>query len=232
MYRGPERGTELAGRKKNPKQTEATRKAFLKKAYELFSTRNIETVSMIEIAKKSGYGTITLYRYYSSKPDLVVAVAAWKWGEYMNENLGHITAAGLANMTAYECFEFYLDSLLDLYDDRRDMLRFNQFFNIYVHSEHISPEAMAPYQEIIEDLKDRFHIIYEKAGEDRTLRTDISEEEMFSTTIHLMLAAAARYAVGLVYIPENGFDDRKELRTQKEMLLARYGSMIAPAREQ
>ncbi len=80
------RGIELAGRKKNPVQTEATRIAFLETAFELFSSKSIETVSMIEIAKKSGYGTITLYRYFSTKPALVVAVAAWKWGGFLNEN--------------------------------------------------------------------------------------------------------------------------------------------------
>ena len=39
---------------------------------------------------------------------------------------------------------------------------------------------------------------------------------MFSTTLHLMLAAATRYAIGLVYIPESGFDAEKELEKLKE----------------
>ena len=69
----------------------------------------------------------------------------------------------------------------------RDLLRFNQFFNVYIQSENIEPE-----------------------------------EEMFSTTLHLMLAAVTRYAVGLVYIPEGGFDAEKELEKQKEALLIRY----------
>ena len=45
---------------------------------------------------------------------------------------------------------------------------------------------------------------------------------MFSTTLHLMLAAVTRYAMGLVYIPEKGFDPVKELTMLKEMLLAKY----------
>ena len=35
-------------------------------------------------------------------------------------------------------------------------------------------------------------------------------------------AAVTRYAVGLVYIPEKGFDAMEELETMKEMLLERY----------
>ena len=44
---------------------------------------------------------------------------------------------------------------------------------------------------------------------------------MFSTLVHLMLAAVTRYAVGLVYFnPES--DDEKELEFQKELLLHRF----------
>ncbi len=55
------------------------------------------------------------------------------------------------------------------------------------------------------------------------LRTEVPEDEMFSVTLHLMLAAVTRYAVGLAYKPE-GFDEMRELEIQKEMLLLRYRS--------
>ena len=65
-------------------------------------------------------------------------------------------------------------------------------------------------------------MVYERAEQDHTIRTDESEEEMFSTTLHLMLAAVTRYAIGLVYIPESGFDAEKELEKLKEAMLLRY----------
>ena len=64
--------------------------------------------------------------------------------------------------------------------------------------------------------------MYLKAVKDETLRTDEPEEKIFSKTLHLMLAAVTRYAVGLAYIPESGFDAMEELETMKEMLLERY----------
>ena len=66
-----------------------------------------------------------------------------------------------------------------------------------------------------------FHLMYEKARQDRTIRVDVPEEEMLSVTLHLMLAVVTRYAVGLVYEPES-FDPEKEIRAQIEMLTARY----------
>ena len=212
----------MRDREKDAAQMAIKRRHFLEKAYELFTRKNIESVSMIEVAKACGYGTMTLYRYFSTKPKLVVAVAMWIWGQTIRENQARRPNADFAGMTALGIFEFYLDSFIELYRHKRDLLRFNQFFNIYIQSERIDPEVMKPYRDIIEGLKPEFHVIYERAQQDHTVRTDESEEEMFSTTLHLMLAGATRYAIGLVYIPEEGFDAEKELEELKEALLMRY----------
>jgi hypothetical protein len=45
------------------------------------------------------------------------------------------------------------------------------------------------------------------------------EKEMFSATLHLMMAVITRYAVGMVY---NGENAAGELRMQKEMLMKRF----------
>ena len=210
------------GRKKNPAQTAATRNNLIEKSYELFSMNTIESVTMSEIAKASGYGEITLYRYFPTKPMLVIAVATWKWEQFREENKKHRPSVDFEGMTAAEIFEFYLDSFLLLYRNHMDLLRFNQFFNVYVQSEHIDTETLKPYQGMIQGLMKQFHGMYLKAQDDRTIRTDIPEDDMFSATIHLMLAVVTRYAVGLVYVPENGFDAEKELRLQKGMLLKEF----------
>jgi len=207
---------------KDAAQMAIKRNDFLAKSYELFTTKNIESVSMIEVAEKCGYGTTTLYRYFPSKPILVVAVATWIWEQTIRENEERRPSQNFEGMTAVEIFEFYLESFIVLYRNKRDLLRFNQFFNIYIQSENIDPKVKKPYRDIIEGLKAGFHVMYTRAEQDHTIRIDETEEEMFSTTLHLMLAAVTRYAVGLVYIPESGFDAEEELEKQKEALLMRY----------
>ncbi|MBQ1526702.1 MAG: TetR/AcrR family transcriptional regulator [Lachnospiraceae bacterium] len=209
-------------RKKEAVMMSERRETFLESGFKLFSSKNIDTVSLQEVADESGLGVATLYRYFVNKPGLVVAVATWKWEEYLKENKARRPSANFEGMKASEIFEFYLDSFLELYRNHRDMLRFNQFFNVYVQAEHIDPDVMEPYKEIIYDLKEFFHEIYLKAQEDHTVRTDEPEEQMFSTTLHLMLAAVTRYAVGLVYTPQDGFDAQAELETMKEIFLVKY----------
>lgn len=207
---------------KGDENTQARRKELLEKGYELFSTKSIEAVGMRDVAKAVGCGSTSGYRYYGSKPDFVVAVATWKWEQFQKENRKRRPRANFEGMTAAEIFEFYLDSFLLLYKNNRDLLRFNQFFNVYVQSEHIEAETLRPYQEMIGRVRKRFHEMYLKAEKDKTLRTDETEEKMFSKTLHLMLAAVTRYAVGLVYIPESGFDAMEELETQKRAIFREY----------
>ena len=212
------------GRKKNPVQTTATRNKFLETSFNLFVSKNIESVTMSQIAKASGYRDMTLYRYFASKPILVVAVASWKWEQFQNELFSSKSAPNNEKLTAKEKFEFYLDSYLMLYKNNKDLLKFNQCFNVYVKSEDIETETLRPYEDMIKNLRERFHNLYIKAQADKTLKTEETEEEMFCTTLHLMLAVVTRYAVGLVYIPDKGFDAEKELLKMKEMLLVRYSA--------
>ncbi len=211
-------------RNKAKDEAEMARKRsdFLEKSYELFTYKDIESVSMIEVAKACGYGTTTLYRYYSTKPKLVVAVAAWKWDQFRIENEKRRIDVDFKSMDAVEIFDFYLDSFLELYRNHKDLLRFNQLFNIYAQTEKIGRDDMDPYQEVIQQLADRFHLMYMKAKEDKTLRTDMPEQEMLSCTLHIMLAVITRYAVGLVYMPEGAYDDEKELIHLKKMMLREY----------
>jgi hypothetical protein len=117
-------------------------------------------------------------------------------------------------------FQLFLDAFLDLYRNHRDLLRFNQSFNIYVQSERIPEEELAPYREVIGRLVPRFHVIYDLGRRDGTLRTDLSERDMFSAVVHLMLAAVTRYGVGLVYLM--GPDPEKELILLRDLLLQRF----------
>ena len=54
----------------------ARREAMLAEGFRLFSEKGIDTVSMQEVANACGVGIATLYRYYSTKLALVLAIGA------------------------------------------------------------------------------------------------------------------------------------------------------------
>ncbi len=190
----------------------------MEEGFRLFAKRGIELVKMQEIADLCHTQRGTVYRYFPTKLDLAVAISANVWGNFIQWNNDRVKAETL---TAAQRYEFFVNGFLLLYREHKDMLRFNQFFNVYVTNEQVSPEQMEPFTKVIGVLEERFHDDYELAKQDGTLRTNIPEKKVFSTTLHLMLAAVTRCAVGLVYQSDESTAE-EELTALKEKLMQRY----------
>ena len=198
----------------------AKNQRILESGFRIFAEKGIEKVTMNDIAEAAEIGIASLYRYYPSKPAVVLAVGAWVWDEFSKENRKKQSELQTTDQTGAEMFDFYLESFLDLYREHKDLLRFNQFLNVYLQIEDVSNEQLKGYTDIIDAVEMRFAETYRKGKEDGTLRTDMSAEEMFSVTAHLMLAAVTRYAVGLVYTVDT--DIEKELLLLKEMMINKF----------
>jgi len=205
---------------------QAKERHILETAFRLFSEKGIESVTMPEVAAASGVGRATLYRYFSTKLELVVAIGAWKWDEYIAYHDTLVSSEAQANMTGAEYLRFTLDSFLDLYRNHRDILRFNYNFNSYLRFEAGNGEQTRSYLRVVKVLAERFHDLYERGKRDGTLRMDISATSLFSSALHIMLAAVTRYAVGLVYVPEKDTDPESELVMLEELLLSRFTRQV------
>ena len=190
----------------------------LENGFRIFAERSIDSVKMTDISDAAGIAISSLYRYYSTKPKLVMAISTWVWDRYTNSQ--RLDASKESERTAAEEFNFYLEAFLDLYRNHKDILRFNQFFNIYIQTVNIPEEEKKPFTDVVHALEARFAKMYQKGVRDGTLNTEMPEKKMFSTTLHLMLAAVTRYAVGLAFV--EGTDAEEELKMQKELLLKRF----------
>ena len=198
----------------------------MEEAFRLFSQKGIEAVTIPEVAAASGVGRATVYRYFVTKLDLVVAIGTWKWAEYIRANEASQPAELLEKMTGAERLHVFLDAFLDLYRNHRDILIFNYNFNSFLRYEAVSSDQKQPYLNLVDYLGQKFHELYESGCKDGTINSQISESEMFSGSFHIMLAAVTRYAVGLVYIPENGVDPENELLMLEELFLSRFTNVL------
>lgn len=194
-----------------------SRQKLVEGGFKIFAEKTIDAVNLTEAAQASGVGMATVYRHFGTKTALVLEIGTWLW-QRISEQTQRIREN--EGRTAIETYEYFLDVFIDLYRNHKDVLRFNHFFNVYVQREDVTAEQLEPYNEVIEQLARRFHRVYVKGCQDGTLRTDVREAEMFSSTLHLMLASATRYAVGLIY--DNGSDPERELLLLKQMLLDHY----------
>lgn len=204
----------------------------LEAAFQLSSQRGIEAVTVPEIAEASGVGRATVFRYFTTKLELVVAVGTWKWEEYIETYKATLPLERIERMTGAEWLQFFLDSFLNLYRNHPDILRFNYSFNSYLSYAAATASQKQLYTHMVEELEQQFHALYVRGTQDGTLRTDITEEVMFSSSFHIMLAAVTRYAMGLVYVPEQGTNPEQELIMLKQLLLCKFTTFLLAQREE
>ena len=79
---------------------------------------------------------------------------------------------------------------------------------------------MENYLQLIQRLEEPFSSTCRKGRADGTIKTNLSEKEMFSVALHLMPATVTRYAVGLAYNEDS--DAEEELELLKEMLVSKF----------
>ena len=195
------------------------RERLLETGFRLFSERTIEAVKLQEIASASGIGIATLYRYFESKPKLVIEIGTRKWQEYYTEIEEQFQKRGIENASAAEELDFFLDCFIQLYIHHKDVLRFNRNFDSYVIHEGCTEEMMRPYNEAVTVFAGKFHRLYGKVQSDGTLSVKISEKKMFVHTMYIMLEVAGKYAEGLVYPRGADKDMTEELYMLKRMIL-------------
>jgi AcrR family transcriptional regulator len=199
----------------------AKRETMLDEGFRLFAESGIEPVSMLEIAKASGIGVATLYRYYNTKLALVLAIGTREWEKYSAKAKALREENRADEMTAAGELSFYLDFYIDLYKNHKDLLKYNQNFNNYVQHEGATPEQLRPYLDAISNIGDMFYDLYEKGKRDGTIKTDMPADKAFAATSHIMLAVAVRYAQGLLYA-ENEENQTDEIALVKHMILQQF----------
>lgn len=195
------------------------RKKILDTAFQIFVEKKIEGVSMGEIAEAIGIGRATLFRYYANKTELVIAVCAAQWKAYLDTLDANRPISSVHDIPAVDRFIFTLDSYIAMYQNHKDLLQYNDNFNYYVTHEGATPEQLESFHASLYSVDTRLHMMYEKAKEDHTLRTDIPEDEFIRVTVHTMMAACTHYAGGFIWGAEDNKDYTEELIRLKEMIV-------------
>lgn len=204
---------------KDAREEMLRRKNLLEAGLKLCSENGIESVNLQEIADKAGVGIATLYNYYGNKVNLVNAISANMWKNVWEENTATIGEAVLNSYNAYERLEAYFDLMIYLYKEHPEILRFSSYYKTYMNQGNVQKAEKNEHLDVVAPIATIFHDLYEKAQVDKSIRTDIDEQTMFTTLALTMLGMAERYAQGLVWASNDDNDYTKELMILKDMML-------------
>lgn len=189
-------------------------------AFDIFVEKTIEAVSMGEIAEAAGVGRATLFRYYPSKLELVIEVCGKKWKDVFDKLDESRPISSVGEISALDRLIFTLDSYIVLYQNYKELLCYNDNFNHYVSHEGCEEEQLEEFHAALYSVDTRLHMMYAKAKEDKTFRTDIPEEEFMRVTVHSMMTACAYYAGGFIWGSQKERDYTPELLRMKDMILS------------
>lgn len=205
---------------RDEREAERRKRQLLKAGLDLFSKHGIEAVSLQMVAETADVGVATLYKYYQNKLNLVVAISASVWETVWKEVSQAVGLEALERRNAYQLVAFYCDSILRIYQERPDILRFSANYKSYICREGASDAQLAAQMDALNPIGILFHRKYEAAREDGSIRTDLPEQELFTTLTVTMLSMAERYAQGIVWANNHTGAYLKELSHVKDMLLA------------
>lgn len=155
----------------------AVRDAILENTWELVAEHGLRSVTMSQIAEKTGIGRATLYKYF---PDLEAILLAW--------HERHVT--------------YHLERLAELRDQaggaaERLEVVLGAYALIFHHREHHGTELLAllhrgehvawAQQQLIDMIRD----LLTEAAETGSIRDDAAPEELTSFCLHALTAASS-----------------------------------------
>lgn len=211
MARNVERDRREAQRRKD---------RLMEEGFRLFSRHGIEAVSLQRVADAADVSAATMYKYFQTKEKLVIAISARVWGESWQDVLSRRVPDELERLTAYQGVEFYADQIIRMYQERPELLHFSSEYKTFICHSGVEDAQLREHLDVLEPIRSLFHRMYERARVDGSIRTDIPEQQMFTTVVITMLSVAERYAQGIVWANDHKDDHTQELVFLKEMLLA------------
>ncbi len=191
-------------------------------AFELFSTREIESVTMNDIAQKAKIGVASLYRYFETKEILVVKTATHIWSNRMEDVLPNLVKPKYTNADGYSQLKVIFDLFVKLYVKHTDFFRFIYLFDAYAVKEKIPKDKMANYESVILLVKQIISVAIQKGVEDGTINQKYAKygDALYFTLIHTFFSAAQKLALsGNLLDMDSQMNAAKQLTFLADILL-------------
>lgn len=199
---------------------EKRRQAILSRAIALFGSQGIEATTMEQIAEAAGIGSATIYRYFPTKNDVVVAAVIEAWQEQSQHYLPQIESPDFDKLCGQAQVRYILGIFIDLYDHAPDFLWLLMAFDSYTRGSGISREQLDDYQQVIIFLKGYAVAALEKGCADGTLYLSKPPELVYFTIFHTMLSLTSKLICqGDILEMDSWVDGREELLLLRELLL-------------
>lgn len=142
---------------KDTREEAKRRKNILEAGLKLFSEYGIESVSMNSVAEATGIGPTTLFKYYKNKENLVVAISGLVWKNIWQNSLTKHGEERFKSFTACEMIEIFTSDLIEIYQNRPELLKFSSNCKTFVCRNNVPFEELRDHLEPLKPIREIFH---------------------------------------------------------------------------
>lgn len=180
----------------------------------IFAEKSIEKATMQDIANKAEVGVASLYRYYSTKLDLVMEVALDYWEK------DYVVVDTLLVGTGIQQTSQVIDYFSKKFKENPEMLLFMEQFDAFISSCEKEQLPLEAYEKIVTSNNALLTGIIEKGIRDGSIRVDVKAEDIGRTCVDLLMTLAQKLLIREQVLPSKGtFIASTALDVYKEMLI-------------
>ncbi len=187
-----------------------------REALRVFLADGIEPSTMNDVARQSGIGVASVYRYFTTKQELVIESAKLFWQENILQIYTRHERQTDSLKSGLDRVSNLLGIYLELFDHAQDFFRFLEQFDLFVQREKIEPAMLASYDESLLDIRHLFEQALASGIRDGSIRPDI-ELAVFCSTVPQAILAFAQKLVSRGQITPS--DQQQDARRELELLI-------------
>lgn len=192
----------------------------LQAAWRIFLRKGIAATPLVDVAREAEVGIATVYRYFNTKPELVIRVAEQMMEQEFSRHSEAFERSLKEASTGMEEVEQIFRLYLFLYDNEKDLLRFIEEFDNYIAGEKIDPAQLTGYARVFGIVEKRFFQACRRGEEDGSIRKKLPMEDIFyGYTKALMGLAQKHVSRSNLLLGDSSRDGRTELLKMVEIVL-------------
>lgn len=168
-------------------------------AADLFLREGIASVTIKDITAKVGVGEATMYRYFSTKQNLVVR-AAGQMADKIHADYFDLSGAA----TGLDKLQAFYGNFLRIYRERPQYYRF-----IFEFDATIQPQGLEEYEDTLLPYKQGFWEAYRQGREDGTVRQIDDVDLFYFSTTHALMGLCKKLTMDSVVLKQDRYGEQE-----------------------
>jgi AcrR family transcriptional regulator len=171
-----------------------TKDKIIESAFNLFSSKGIHNVSIVQIANDSEVGVASIYRYFGTKKTIINNCANYVWKKMATILENTTSSKEFINLSGIDKIEKLLNLFVMLYTEKTDYLKYISEYDAYLAQEELSAEEKTLYNKNFLLFRIIAEMFYNEGINDETIRDDIDFETFYYSITRALLDVSMKGA--------------------------------------